>query len=139
MKTYLRPVSLALLAALSFVTARASEDTAAPTEPASIAAEQAAQHIGERATVCGVVEGTVYLSNSQNKLTFLNFGAAHPNQVFDVVIEDADRAKFSEPPEIHFKGKKVCVTGTIADFKGRPQIKVTDPGQISVEEPPPAP
>jgi hypothetical protein len=102
---------------------------------AAIGAEEAARHIGTTNTVCGRVVEARYLSESQRKLTFLNFEAPYPDQVFDAVIEEPDRPKFSEPPETAYKGKKICVEGVITEYNGRPQIKVTDPRQIS-EVPP---
>jgi len=35
-------------------------------------------------------------------------------------------------PEDTYKGKRICVTGTIKPYRGVPEIVVTDPGQISV-------
>jgi len=29
-------------------------------------------------------------------------------------------------------GRTICVTGTITEFKGKPEIKVSDPAQIRV-------
>jgi len=100
----------------------------------TITADEAINYVGKKATVCGVVVEAVYLSHSQRKLTFLNFDKAHPDQSFDVVIEEADRAKFTGAPEESYKGKKICVTGLVNEFKGKAQMNVTDPGQITVAE-----
>jgi DNA/RNA endonuclease YhcR with UshA esterase domain len=56
------------------------------------------------------------------------------------VIAEATRARFKEAPETVFKGKWVCVTGVItADFRGKPQIAVSDPAQIVVQDEPTPP
>jgi len=100
----------------------------------AITSDEAINYVGKKATVCGVVVEAVYLSHSQRKLTFLNFDQPHPDQAFDVVIEEADRAKFTQAPEDSYKGKKICVTGLVNEFKGKAQMNVTDPGQIAVTE-----
>ena len=72
MKTLSRSLFLAVLfsgclAALNAQTATVIPDT------------EAAQHVGQQATVEGTV---VKVFTSKNGNTFLNFGAAYPNQTF---------------------------------------------------------
>ncbi len=55
------------------------------------------------------------------------------NHIFTIVIWGSDRAKFDEPPEIYFDGKKVLVTGKIAEYKGKPQIVVRNPDQLELD------
>ncbi|HUI08122.1 MAG TPA: hypothetical protein VL486_14070 [Verrucomicrobiae bacterium] len=98
----------------------------------SIAAEEAKQHVQETNTVCGVVASTKYLARS--KLTFLNLGRPYPDQPFTVVIGDAARPKFKDPPEDFFKGKTICVTGLITTHNDKPQITIDDPAQIEIRE-----
>lgn len=124
--------SLVVALALTVLAAEPAKEAAPAAAAATLTAKEAAQHVGENATICGTVVETAYLSKSTSKLTFLNIDGAHPNQPFDVVIADADRAKFTEAPEVAYKGKKICVTGLIEKFKERPQVKVTDPKQITV-------
>jgi DNA/RNA endonuclease YhcR with UshA esterase domain len=56
----------------------------------------------------------------------------YPNQIFTVVIWGSDRAKFGEP-EATFRGKSVCVTGKIKEFRGVPEVIVYEPSQIKVQ------
>lgn len=42
------------------------------------------------------------------------------------------RPKFKEPPET-LQGKSICVTGVISEYKGKAEIVVEDPGQLSVQ------
>lgn len=91
---------------------------------------EAAEHIGERATVCGRVESASYASRSPGQPTFLNFGRPYPDQLFTVVIWGSDRARFATPPEVAFKGADVCVTGVVREYRGRPEIVVSNPSAI---------
>lgn len=134
MNTWFRvlPVALSFLV-LSSLSIPAQSDDQTSDLP-TITADEALDYVGQKVVVCGVVVEAVYLSHSQRKLTFLNFDRPHPDQSFDVVIEEADRAKFTEAPEETYLNKKVCVTGVVNEFKSKAQITVTDPGQLSVEE-----
>jgi NAD(P)-dependent dehydrogenase (short-subunit alcohol dehydrogenase family) len=91
----------------------------------------AVNHIGEEATVCGAVTGTKFSDHRKRKPTFIDFGPAHPNQVFTALIWGEYRARFDYAPE-SLLGKTICVSGTISEHKGKPEIKVSDPSQIQV-------
>jgi hypothetical protein len=93
---------------------------------------EAAKHVGESTTVCGRVVGTRFLESSKGQPTFLNFDKPYPNTPFTVVIFGKDRGKFSEP-ERAYKDKAVCVTGKIRDYRGKPEIEVTEPGQLQIQ------
>jgi len=47
-----------------------------------ISPAEAAKHIGEKATVCGVVASARYASRSKGQPTFLNLDKPYPNQIF---------------------------------------------------------
>jgi DNA/RNA endonuclease YhcR with UshA esterase domain len=85
----------------------------------------AAKHAGEHVTVEGVVTGTHV---SAKGTEFLNFGDHYPNQDFTVVIFARSSASIGDIARYY--GKRVDVTGTIALYRGRPEIIVNDPGQI---------
>lgn len=112
----------------------APEPAPAPAATGTITIEQAAEHVGEVKTVCGVVSATRYLDDSNKRPTFLNFGAPFPNHSFTAVIMGINRDKFSSPPEIAFKGKRVCVTGLIRVSHSKPEIEIRDPSEIKVDE-----
>jgi DNA/RNA endonuclease YhcR with UshA esterase domain len=97
---------------------------------AEINAEDAANHIGQTVTVCGVVASAKYAANSRSQPTFLDMGRPYPNEPFTAVIFGSDRAKFGEP-ERTLAGKRVCITGAIRQYRGRPEIIVSDPGQLT--------
>ncbi len=98
-----------------------------------IAPEDAINHIGQQATVCGTVASTHFASRSKKQPTFINLSRPYPNQIFTVVIWGLDRGRFSSAPEAYYSGKSICVRGQITQYKGTPEIIVKDPSQISVK------
>src|SRR5262249_28611718 len=97
---------------------------------ANLSSGDASSHVGEIATVCGVVASTKYSTRSQSQPTFLDLDKPYPEEPFTVVIFGIDRAKFGQP-EVTFQGKRVCVTGKIELYKGKPEVIVHDPSQIT--------
>jgi hypothetical protein len=99
----------------------------------SIPAAEAAKHVGEKATVCDKVFGGRFMENASGQPTLINMGDAYPNNPFTFVIFPDDRKKFSYKPEDFLVDKKVCVTGEIKEFRGKPQIVVTDTLQVVIK------
>ncbi len=95
----------------------------------TLTAAEAKKHIGEMATVCGKVVSTRYAARSQSQPTFLNLDEPYPRQIFTIVIWGSDRPKFGEP-EATYRGKSVCVTGQIKEYKGVPEVLASEPEQI---------
>ena len=93
-------------------------------------ANEAADHVGESAIVCGKVASTAYASRVRGKPTFLNLEKPYPNQLFTVVIWGSNRAKFAFSPEVRFRDARICVAGLIEEYRGVSQIEVADPEQI---------
>lgn len=101
----------------------------ARSHAATLTAVQAKDHIGEHATVCGVVASATFAARSKGQPTFLNLDKPYPEPIFTALIWGSERPKFGQPEAI-YKDKRICVTGTIQAYRGVPQIVVTDPGQI---------
>jgi DNA/RNA endonuclease YhcR with UshA esterase domain len=97
-----------------------------------IVAKDAGKHMNENVVVCGMVYGGKYLSSAD--ITLLDVGGTHPNELLTLVIKGDDRKKFKAPPEDVLKGKNVCITGQVIDYKGKPEIMITDPEQIKEAE-----
>ena len=97
----------------------------------TIDVKDAAKHVGETLTVCGKVFSTKLITPSN--MTFLDLGGFHPDQLLTVVIKGEDRRKFTGQPEVDFKDKAICVTGTIIDYKGKPEIVLSDPKDIKLD------
>jgi hypothetical protein len=76
---------------------------------------------------CGVSEIRPQLPSATD---LPGYGAALPNEVFVVVIFGSDRAKFGEP-EMTLRGKRICVTGQVRNYRGKPEIVVSDPSQLT--------
>jgi hypothetical protein len=91
--------------------------------------EEAGSHIGEDATVCGIVASATYAANAPMAPTFLDLGKPYPNQIFTAVILGNDRTKFGVP-ENSMREKTVCVTGEIFVYQGKPEIILHDPAQL---------
>jgi len=86
---------------------------------------EAAQHVGQKATVEGVVTA-VTTSNKGN--TFINFGGEYPHQTFTGWIpKDSELAGGSALADL--EGKKIKITGTIDLYKGKPEIKIMSKDQ----------
>jgi DNA/RNA endonuclease YhcR with UshA esterase domain len=103
--------------------------TTAYAGPPRLQSYQAKNHLRETPTVCGVVVSTEYSASSRRSPTFLDLDHPRPQQPFTIVIWGTDREKFGTP-EATYAGKRVCVTGTIQDYRGTPEIVATDPSQI---------
>ena len=69
-------------------------------------------------------------SHSKGQPTFLDFDKPYPEETFAAVIWAADRAKF-RTSESALLGKQVCVTGVIQLFRGRPEVILRDPSQLT--------
>jgi DNA/RNA endonuclease YhcR with UshA esterase domain len=104
--------------------------TGAQAQTATIVpANEAETHVGQYATVEGVV-AKVFTSKSGN--TFLNIGAAYPNQTFTGWIPPA--SPVSKSPElVGIEGKRVKITGRIEMYKGKPEIRINAASQLEVE------
>jgi hypothetical protein len=97
-----------------------------------LATQDAADHIGEVATVCGTVASTNFAIRSKGQPTYLNLDRPYPNQVFTILFWGSDRPKFGTP-ETTLMGKRVCATGTIKEYRGKPEIVATDPRQLTTQ------
>ena len=103
---------------------------ASSANAASLTAAEASGHVGENATVCGVVASSKYAATSRSQPTFLNIDKPYPDEPFTVVIFGSDRPKFGQP-DVALQGKRVCATGKIQLYRGKPEVVVHDPGQIT--------
>ena len=87
---------------------------------------EAAKHIGETATVTDKVED---VHRAKGGSIFLNLGGRHPNQAFTVFISTANADAFKDVKV--YQGKTISVTGKIQDHKGKPEISVKSPADIT--------
>ena len=83
-------------------------------------------------TVCGKVAGT-HVSSGEKKTTILNIDKSYPQTEFTVVIFADDLPNFKFKPDIYYDKKSICVTGVVKIYKDKPEIVVTEPSQIKIE------
>lgn len=102
----------------------------APALPAGTYSDrEAAAHVGEEATVVGMVV-TVHRTASGN--FYLNFGADYPHQTFSgAVLNPRDPALLRLDGLV---GKRVGIRGLIKIYKGQAEIVIERIGQIEVME-----
>ena len=84
----------------------------------NIPATEANKHLGEQGTVCGKIGETKIATNVRGTPTFIDFEKPYPNQTFTAVVWERDKATVGTLPRIGV----LCVTGTITDYHGRPEI-----------------
>ena len=97
-------------------------------QSANYTAVEAAKHVGETATITDKVDG-VHQSGKGN--IFLNMGGKYPNQAFTAWIPSGSSSQFPNPQQ--YEGRTVAVSGKITLYKGKPEIIVNSPSQISTK------
>lgn len=95
-----------------------------------LAPEEASAHIAEQAQVCGIVASAKFASESRGQPTFLNLGKPYPDHVFTALVWGSNRRLFSDPLE-SLDGEHICVEGIVSEYRGKPQITVSHPSQIT--------
>ncbi len=98
----------------------------------TLTAAEAKDHVGDRATVCGVAASIHYAAQSRGTPTFINLDKPYPDQVFTILIWGEDLAKFDKPAS--WEGRRVCATGTITLYRGSPEIVAKSRNQIAIGE-----
>ena len=99
----------------------------------TLTAAEAKSHTGERATVCGKIMSTLFAKSRRDSPTFLDVDKPYYDRVFTVLIWGMDRSKFGEP-ETTYRGKRICVTGKIADYRGLTVIDASEPSQVKMQQ-----
>ena len=89
--------------------------------------QDAPYHIGERVFLVGQVANT---GKSSSGHQFLNFGRRR-NDVTGFIGRDAV-AQFSASPEAIFKGKNIRLRGELYRYRGKPNIRIDGPKDVTV-------
>jgi hypothetical protein len=107
-----------------------ARDKRAKSQPKveTISAADAGNYIGKKEVVCSVV----YQVKELSSVSFLDLGANYPDNPLTIVVFARDMGKFTSGLEI-YDHKKICVTGTIREYKGKPEIIITSPPEITVQ------
>lgn len=99
------------------------ETVVVPTGPSkSIDIKDAAAHLNETVTLTAKVYG----SRDFGSMILLNLGAAYPDSPLTVVLRGDARSLSTG-----IDGKTITITGQLMDYKGKPEIVVTDKNQLS--------
>jgi hypothetical protein len=93
-----------------------------PAMAATITAADAKNHIGEQATVCGLVAGNRVASQSQGKPTFVDLDKPYPSQSLTVLVWERDKGNVGPLPG----SGQFCVTGPIIQYRGKAEIVLHD-------------
>jgi hypothetical protein len=127
----LPPRHLALALALALVQALLSSASAEEEKVYLAASETEAlmAREGEVVVVHGEVSAT---GRSASGMNFVNFEGAE----FSLVAFKSDLGQFpqGEPADL-YEGRRLAVEGIITLFRGKPQIKLTEPRQVKVLDP----
>lgn len=71
------------------------------------------------------VQGKVYSSKDIGSMVLVNLGAAYPNQLLTVALKGKAKELGSQ-----LDNKIITVEGQVIDYKGKPEIIVTDPSML---------
>jgi hypothetical protein len=83
--------------------------------------EEVKNLVGKTITTGGKVNGIKDIGS----MVLVNLGAAYPNQLLTLALKGD-----AKPLASQIDGKYITVTGTVIDYKGRPEIVVTQASQI---------
>jgi len=130
--------SVLLLLALTGPGLLAAEEPAPAPAAEAIAVEEALAHVGEECSFEFVVETT--RSIPDKNLCFLNSCRDHRDERnFTVVIFKAGLERLAadgiDAPAEHFDRATIRIRGVVEERKGRPQIVLDEPGQITILKP----
>jgi hypothetical protein len=89
---------------------------------------EAKDHVGESATVCGLIASENTATSSRGTPTFVNLDQPYPHQVFAVLIWGSDKAAVGQVP----KTGHICAKGTISLYRGVPEIVVRSSADLYV-------
>jgi len=100
-------------------------DAADQTETKSVAINiiDINNFIGKQVSVRGKVYGTKDIGS----MVLVSIGAAYPDQLFTLALKGTAKEKAAD-----LDGKTLAIEGTVIDFKGKPEIVVSDPELVKV-------
>ena len=97
---------------------------ASPAYAATLSPTEAAKHIGEQATV----EGPASVYVSKGGTTFIDLGGSGKSAPFTgVIFKDKTSAL---PAVSSYNGKVVDISGTIKEYRGKPEIIISAASQV---------
>lgn len=98
-----------------------------------ISTDEVKDYIGQEVTVEGTIDQVVSLNDVRGQPTYFNMGGQFPNHKFTLLLWESDKHKFTKDGN-YYEGKVIKVIGLIETYRGKPQMVISDPGQIEVLE-----
>jgi len=90
----------------------------------------AEKYIDKKATVCGTVVATRILKDAKGLV--VNLDQAFPDLLFSFTIWQNNMPNFSYEPATYLMNKKICVTGVITSYRGKPTMEVRNEKAIEI-------
>lgn len=90
------------------------------------------KYLNKNVEYCDHVHGT-YVTQGKNKVILLNLGAKYPDHRLVVAIFESDWNSFKYDPSDYLNNKDICVKGKLILYKGKPEIIVKNPNQITIK------
>jgi hypothetical protein len=106
------------------VKATAPATAAAVTGASIVKLEEVKNYTGKTVTV----SGKAFSSRDIGSMVLVNLGAAYPNQLLTLALKGDAKALGSS-----IEGKEVTITGQVIDYKGKPEIIISDPALMTVK------
>jgi len=103
------------------VNSSVASPTTDPVVPAPVKLEEVKNHIGKTVSV----SGKVFSSRDIGSMVLVNLGAAYPNQLLTVALKGKAKDLAAQ-----MANKSVTIEGVVIDYKGKPEIIITDPSKI---------
>ena len=99
------------------------KDNPVPPMPAEL------KDLGQLTGQYVIVKGKVFGLKDFGSMMLVNLGAAYPGQLATIVLKGEAKKHFG----IDFiDGKTLTVVGIVSDYKGKPQLVITDSKQLSI-------
>lgn len=129
MKIWLRSLCLStLLLAVPATLVAENEPIIAPNEGLPLIDwTDAEKAIGQNV----IVQGEIVATGRSNSITFLNFDNARS---FTAIVRKGNYDKFPKAPDVMYGKRIVQIRGRISTFRGKPQIEISTPDQVTVVE-----
>ena len=97
-----------------------------------ISIDSISAYTGQNITVCSKVFST-HITKGEKPVTYLNLGAAYPDQKLILVIFQKDWPNFSSAPEEYYNLQEVCATGKLKEYKGKAEMVLNNSSQIVIK------
>ena len=96
-----------------------------------ISIDSISAYIGQNVTVCSKILST-HITKGEKPVTYLNLGAAYPDQKLTLVIFQKDKPNFPSAPEKYYNLQEVCATGVLKTYRSMTEMIISRKDQIQI-------